>query len=90
MPLARQHPDPPPEQRRRLDAFLAELAPAIPTGLSLDPRWEPELAAWILWLPGAGSTPNDVYSLFVDSSHDLADRHGVEMTLAPAEFQVLD
>jgi hypothetical protein len=90
MALPKPNVDPTPEQRRHLDVFLAELAPAVPTGVHVAPSWQSEYGAWILWVEGVGHTSLSAYRLFVEASNDLADKHGVEVTLAPIEAKHLD
>lgn len=90
MALPQADIQPTPEERHHLDAFLAELAPAVPTGYQLEPSWEPEFRAWILWVGGASNVPLGVYRRFTETSHALADKHGVEVTLAPVEAKHLD
>lgn len=80
----------PAEQRQRLNAFLAELAPVIPTGIELDPAWEPEFSGWTIWVRDAGESRSSDYGRFVEVGHELAEKHGLDMSLIPTEVQGWD
>jgi hypothetical protein len=80
----------PAEQQKRLNAFLAELAPAVPTGIQLEPSWEPQASAWTIWVVDAGESRSSEYGRFVELGHDLADKHGLEMSLIPVEVKHWD
>jgi hypothetical protein len=81
---------PPPEYRQRLNAFLAELAPAIPTGVELDPSWEADYSGWTLWVRNHDRVGAADYDRFIEVGHELAAKHGVEMDLIPAEVRSWD
>ena len=90
MPLPHANAAPPAEQSRRMNAFLAELAPSIPPELAIEPEWKPELHFWNLWVHDHGLKAIGDYARMVEAAHQLDEKHGVDMALLPAEARDLD
>ncbi|MBC7543229.1 MAG: hypothetical protein H7338_10910 [Candidatus Sericytochromatia bacterium] len=90
MALLETETGPAPEHHQRLNAFLADLAPVIPTGIELDPAWEPDYGGWTLWVKNHDQVQSVDYDRFIEAGHALADRLGLEMDFLPAEVKHWD
>jgi hypothetical protein len=76
------------DERGRLDQFLADLSPTVPVGIELEPVWEGN--GWTIWVKNHQDVDAAAYDRFVDVGHELAERHGVGMSLMPVEMKYLE
>jgi hypothetical protein len=88
MAMPRLQDAPTHDERRQLDLFLADLAPSVPVGIVLEPVWEGN--GWTIWVKNHQGVDAAVYDHFIDVGHELAEKHGVGMSLMPVEMKYLE
>jgi hypothetical protein len=81
---------PPLDQHELLDAFLTELQPDIPSGVSLVPEWLPALNGWNLWVSSDAEFGFTDHRQLRDRALDLAEQRGLDINVVPMAIRTMD